>query len=173
MLIGIMMSRTTPDETLKRARKEETSNIVILAITILTVLAALADVGNSLSSITTLSKGLRVLDIAECLIGILLAWLLLHIMYSLHYAKLYYGETGTADVNDFRKGLAFPGNKDVVDYCDFVYYSFTIAMCFQTSDVTVTSPDMRRMTIFHAIVSYFFALAILGLLLNGFISNLT
>jgi len=60
-----------------------------------------------------------------------------------------------------------------VDYRDFVYYSFTIAMCYQTSDVTVTSPYMRRMTIFHAIVSYFFALAILGLLLNGFISSIT
>src|SRR5262249_1382432 len=110
--------------------------------------------------------------IGESVAGVILAWLLTHIMYSLHYAKLYYGEAG-ADANGFMKGLAFPGNKDVVDYWDFLYYSFTIPICFPTSHATVPSPDMRPMTIFHSIVSYFFALAILGLLLNGFISNLT
>ena len=65
----------------------------------------------------------------------------------------------------------FPGNADFVDYWDFIYYSFTIGMCFQTSDITVTSPGMRRLTIFHAIVAYLFAITILGLLLNGFISR--
>jgi uncharacterized membrane protein len=61
----------------------------------------------------------------------------------------------------------------VVDYWDFVYYSFTIAMCFQTADVVIISPDMRRLTTFHAIISYVFALAILGLLLDGFITNIS
>jgi len=45
-------------------------------------------------------------------------------------------------------------------------------MCFQTSDVTITSPYMRGLTIFHATISYLFALAILGLLLEGFITNI-
>jgi len=31
---------------------------------------------------------------------------------------------------------------------------------------------MRRLTIFHAIISYLFALAILGLLLGGFFASL-
>jgi uncharacterized membrane protein len=36
-------------------------------------------------------------------------------------AKLYYyGEMDDDDTNMFRKGLAFPGYKDVVDYWDFV-----------------------------------------------------
>ena len=66
----------------------------------------------------------------------------------------------------FQKGLAFPGDSDLMNYGDFVYYSFTIAMCYQTSDVTVTSPAMRRLTIVHAIVSFIFVLVILGLLVN-------
>ena len=121
----------------------------------------------------TMSRNLRIFAISQSVIGVFLAWLLLHIMYSLHYAKLYYGEIDHNDANAFRKGFAFPGNKDVVDYWDFVYYSFTIAMCFQTSAVTITLPYMRRLTIFHATVAYLFALAILGLLLDGFISNFT
>ena len=173
MLLTVMMWRTEPHETLRRARKEETSSIVILLVTILTAAGALVDIGYGLPESKTLSRNLRIFVISQSVIGVFLAWLLLHVMYSLHYAKLYYGEIDDNDANAFRKGFAFPGNKDVVDYWDFVYYSFTIAMCFQTSDVTIISPYMRRLTIFHAIVSYLFALAILGLLLDGFISNIT
>jgi uncharacterized membrane protein len=172
-LLAVMMWRTEPHETLKRARKEETSNILILLVTILTVAAALVDIGYGLPESKNMSRNLHIFAISQSVIGVFLAWLLLHIMYSLHYAKLYYGEVDDNDANAFRKGFVFPGNKDVVDYWDFVYYSFTIAMCFQTSDVTITSPYMRRLTIFHATVAYLFALAILGLLLDGFISSIT
>jgi uncharacterized membrane protein len=172
-LLAVMMWRTEPHETLTRARKEETSNILILLVTILTVAAALVDIGYGLPESKHMSRNLHIFVISQSVIGVFLAWLLLHIMYSLHYAKLYYGEVDDNDANAFRKGFVFPGNKDVVDYWDFVYYSFTIAMCFQTSDVTITSPYLRRLTIFHATVAYLFAMAILGLLLDGFISNLT
>src|ERR1041385_35531 len=170
-LIAIMMWRTNSAETLKRARKEETSNILILLVTILTVAGALVDIGGGLQRSKTMPQNMRIFYILQSVLGVFLAWLLLHMMYSLHYAKLYYGKTDDNDANAFRKGLTFPGNKDVIDYWDFVYYSLTIAMCYQTSDVVVMSPYMRRLTIFHAIVSYLFAFAILGLLLDGFIAN--
>ena len=105
--------------------------------------------------------------------GVFLAWLFLHVIYALHYAKLYYGEMDDDKAGGFTKGLAFPGNTNVPDYWDFVYYSFTIAMCFQTSDVAITSPYMRRLTTFHATISYLFSVAILGLLLDGFITNIS
>jgi len=171
-LIAIMMWGTPPHETLSRARHEETSSVVILLVTVLAVAGALVGIGYGLPETTGMSRALRNFEIFESVIGVFLAWLLLHVMYSLHYAKQYYAEVSDDDTKAFRKGLAFPGDKDIVDYWDFVYYSFTIAMCFQTSDVTVTSPHMRRLTVCHAVVAYLFALAILGLLLSGFISNI-
>jgi uncharacterized membrane protein len=171
-LIAIMMWRTEPHEILRRARKEETSSIVILLVTILAVGGALEGIGYGLPKIERMSQAQRVFGVCESITGVLLAWLLLHVMYSLHYAKLYYGKDDH-DPNACKKGLTFPGNKDVVDYWDFVYYSLTIAMCLQTSDVTITSPYMRRLTIFHATVSYLFALAILGLLVDGFITSIS
>ena len=51
-----------------------------------------------------------------------------------------------------------------------MYYSFTIAMCYQTSDVLVISPAMRLLTLVHSIVSFFFVLVGLGLMVN-IISN--
>ena len=170
-LIAIMMWRTDASETLKRARKEETSNILILLVTILTVAGALVNIGWGLTKSKTISHNMRIFYISQSVLGVFLAWLLLHMMCSLHYAKLYYGKTDDNDANVFRKGLAFPGNKDVMDYWDFVYYSLTIAMCYQTADVAVMSPYMRRLTIFHAIVSYLFTFTILGLLLDGFIAS--
>ena len=69
----------------------------------------------------------------------------------------------------FRKGLEFP-NAEVVDYWDFIYYAYTIAMCYQTSDVTVTAPNMRRVTIVHALISFAFVAVLLGFVVNA-ISN--
>jgi len=166
-----MMWRTEPDETLRRALKEETSNVVILLVTVLAVAGALVDIGYGLPKTKSMSQTMRVFGICESVAGVFLAWLLLHVMYALHYAKRY-AEMDDDSADSCRKGLAFPGNKDVVDYWDFVYYSFTIAMCFQTSDVTIVSPYMRRLTIFHATISYLFNLAILGLLLDVFVTNI-
>jgi uncharacterized membrane protein len=173
-LIAIMMWRTGPHETLRRARKEETSNVVILLVTVLAVAGALVDIGYGLPKTKGMSQALRVFGICASVAGVFLAWLLLHVMYALHYAKLYHSEMNDDDADGCRKGLVFPGQKDVVaDYWDFVYYSFTIAMCFQTSDVTIISPYMRRLTILHATISYLFAFAILGLLLDGFITSIS
>jgi len=69
-----------------------------------------------------------------------------------------------------RKGLDFP-NQELVDYWDFMYYSFTIAMCYQTSDVSVESVAMRRMTLFHSILSFILVAVVIGLVVN-IISNL-
>jgi len=66
----------------------------------------------------------------------------------------------------FQRGLAFPGERDIIDYWDFIYYSFTIAMCFQTSDISITSPFMRRLTIVHAIFSFLFVLLLFGMMVN-------
>jgi uncharacterized membrane protein len=170
-LIAVMMWRTEPHETLRRARKEETSSVVMLLVTVVAVAGALVDIGYGLPKTKGMSQAMRVFGICASVAGVFLAWLLLHVVYALHYAKLYYGEMDDDDA--FRKGLAFPGNQDAVDYWDFVYYSFTIAMCFQTSDVTITSPYMRRLTTFHATISYLFNLAILGLLLDGFVTEIS
>jgi uncharacterized membrane protein len=107
-------------------------------------------------------------------LAVSLAWLFVHTAFGLYYGRLYYDEvtpgTGTADYGGatvpFCKGLEFPDG-ELVDYWAFMYYSFTIAMCYQTSDVTITGSLMRRMTLLHAIVSFAFVLVILGYTVNA------
>lgn len=99
------------------------------------------------------------------LLAIFLSWVLLHAFYAFHYAHLYYDLDETQEPSAPRKGLNFP-DEELPDYWDFLYYSFTIAMCYQTSDVTVVSRSMRRVTLFHAILSFLYVTAILGLVIN-------
>jgi uncharacterized membrane protein len=99
------------------------------------------------------------------LLAIVLSWILLHTFYAFHYAHLYYDVDESHPDRTLRKGLSFPEDASP-DYWDFHYYSFTIAMCFQTSDVTVTSQSMRRVTLFHAILSFLYVTAVLGLVIN-------
>jgi uncharacterized membrane protein len=115
------------------------------------------------------------LHFAAGTVAVALAWLFVHTEFGLYYARLYYDEV-TPDVQSnedaptalvpYRKGLEFPEG-ELVDYWAFMYYSFTIAMCYQTSDVTVTGSWMRRMTLLHAIVSFVFVLVILGYTVNA------
>jgi uncharacterized membrane protein len=80
-------------------------------------------------------------------------------------------ELSVPDKLIYQEGLEFP-QRETADFWDFMYYSFTIAMCYQTSDVTVTSVRIRRVTLVHAIFSFLFVTAIIGFVVNV-ISNVT
>jgi uncharacterized membrane protein len=92
------------------------------------------------------------------LAAIVLAWVLAHTAYTLRYAHLYYG-------HGHRHGLLFPGDAQPADV-DFAYFAFTVGMCFQVSDVVVTSTPVRRAVLLHAVLSFVYNTAILALALN-------
>jgi uncharacterized membrane protein len=73
---------------------------------------------------------------------------------------MYYIQSGESSA------LRFPEGKLDPDYWDFAYFSFTIAVAAQTSDVTVATPGMRRVTLAQSVLSYFFNLAVMGLSIN-------
>jgi len=95
-----------------------------------------------------------------CLFDVLIAWLLTHTAYTLRYAHLYY-----RDDEEGIGGLEFPG-KEQPDALDFAYFAFTLGMCFQVSDVPITSRNLRRAALGHALLSFLFNTAILALALN-------
>jgi len=102
-----------------------------------------------------------------CLTAVVSAWGLTHTAYSLRYAHLYY-----RDDDDGEGGLEFPGKLDP-DGLDFAYFSFTLGMCFQVSDVCITSRGIRRAVLSHALLSFLYNTVVLALALNlmlGFLS---
>jgi uncharacterized membrane protein len=171
-LIAIMMAESDPQETFRRAQQAEPSNFIILLITLLTSLAGYIAVAFGLRNVDDMSRAVLGVHTVLSIVGVFSSWLLIHTFYAVHYARNYYDETDDANNSpskkrlQFKKGLQFPADKDLVDYWDFMYYSFTIAMCYQTSDVSVISPAMRRLTLVHSVVSFFFVLVGLGLMVN-------
>ena len=89
-------------------------------------------------------------------------WLLLPTLFGLTYASEYYGP-------DPDRGLAFPNSEPGFepDHNDFLYFSFTIAVTAQTSDVGVTTRAMRRLVLFQSILSFVFNTTILAFSVNA------
>lgn len=98
--------------------------------------------------------------VALCLLAVASAWTLTHTSYTLRYAHLYYREG-----RESKGGLTFPG-EDPPDDFDFAYFSFTIGMCFQVSDVTISSRQIRRSVLGHAVLSFAYNTVIFALVIN-------
>ncbi|MBC8420588.1 MAG: DUF1345 domain-containing protein [Desulfobacterales bacterium] len=170
-IILIMMKNTNAEQTLQRAQREEPSNIATLSFTVLICGACMVAVAFMLNDGQQWKAVSANVHLGLCIVAIFCAWFLLHAFFALHYARMYYDEIDEESEGDYKKGLEFPGG-ELVDYWDFMYYSFTIAMCYQTSDVSVTSTSMRRLTLIHSILSFVFVAVVIGLVVNV-VSNLT
>ena len=99
------------------------------------------------------TKGLVILTLA-------LAWLFSNSIYALHYAHLAYGDECHECI-----GLEFPGTPRPV-YWDFVYFAFTCGMAFATSDVQITSAEIRKTVTIHCLAAFAFNIGVLAFTIN-------
>lgn len=162
---GWLITHSNVEQTRHRASLEDPGRtlvwLMILASCLFSLVASLVLMGE---------KDLRSQApvMLACLWAVLSAWFLTHSSFTLRYAHLYYRD----DRN--QGGLQFPGDQDPDDW-DFAYFSFTIGMCFQTSDVSISDRSLRRTVLLHAILSFFYNTAILALTFNlimGHLGNL-
>ncbi len=172
-LLGIRTLTATPEGTLYLARRGEPSGAGMILVIVLLSLTSLTAVGFMVDPDPHWTQFMVNLKLGLSLIAVFVSWLLVHVYFALHYASLYYDEMPTESATTemaYRQGLEFP-NEGLADYWDFMYYSFTIAMCYQTSDISVVEPIMRRWTLIHSLLSFLFVAIILGLVVNV-ISNI-
>lgn len=130
----------------------------------LVVLFALVMIGFCFFAIITLLHQKTAIDplaIVLAVAGAPLGWAMLHMMMAFHYAYLFYSEPG----KKAGSGLDFPGTEEP-GAADFLYYAFVVGMTFQVSDVQVTSTRLRRMTLAHSIVSFFFNTILVAMAVN-------
>lgn len=107
-------------------------------------------------------------DFALSLASVALGWATIHTMAAIHYAHLFWqpDEAVAADGRHrVRRGLIFPETPEPA-ITDFLYFAFIIGMTAQTSDVVISSTSMRRMNLFHAIVSFFFNTVLVAAAVN-------
>ncbi|SDA12419.1 Protein of unknown function [Methylobacterium sp. UNC378MF] len=103
----------------------------------------------------------RIPHIVLSALTLLCAWAFVQVVFTTHYAHVYYGEEGGKP----RGGLDFNGD-DHPDFWDFFYFSVTIGATSQTSDTDITAKQMRRIATLQTLYAYFFNTSLLALAVN-------
>lgn len=117
------------------------ADLVLLGAAVASVLA----VGAVLFEASHQNGARRYTEVGLALASIFLSWLVVHTIFTLKYARLYYlGEPGGIDFNE----------RTLPQYSDFAYLSFTIGMTFQVSDTNIESKHVRRVALQHALIAF-------------------
>ena len=107
----------------------------------------------------------KALLLGVALLTTALSWSLVHLLFALEYAKLFYidpkGGIGAAPPG----GLDFPGGH-LPEYTDFIYFSFVIGVANQTGDVGISGRPMRKIALVHGLIAFLFNTVILAATIN-------
>lgn len=159
-LVGVLSSIAgkTAESTAGHATREDSSRAVA-------DLMLLGASGASLGAVAlTLLKASGEHGIHKALLtglaflSIILSWAVVHLVFTLKYARLYYGDTPG--------GIDFHDRTTQHTYLDFAYMAFTIGMTYQVSDTDITERPIRATALRHALLSFVFGTAIIATTIN-------
>lgn len=139
------------------ATREDDSRAAARTLTLSSSVASLVAVLFGLARASTASAPLEIALITLSLTALVTSWAVIHCVYTLRYAHLYYA--------DPVGGVDFP-DEDSPTFRDFAYLAFTVGMTYQVADTDITGPTFRRVLLGHAILSYAFGAAIIAVAIN-------
>jgi len=137
----------------------------ILIATVLVSVASITAIGVMLNSQRDREHWLKVLHMAASLAAVFLGWMTAQMIFGVQYMRLYYNSLYERAEGRSEPDLRFP-SQSAPDLWDFMYFSFTIAMCFGTTDISIVGARIRRLTLLQAIFSFFFVATIIGFVMS-------
>ncbi len=151
------VGRMNPQRTASHATREDPTRAVTDVIVISASLASLVGVGYLLAAG---SKSGSDADIAAAvgICSVAAAWLVVHTLFTLRYARLYYLNGSS--------GIDFNQEDEQPAYVDFAYLAFTIGMTYQVSDTNLTSRTIRSTALRQALLSFVLGAVILATTVN-------
>jgi uncharacterized membrane protein len=145
------------DDTTAHATREDPTRPVTDVVLLVAAVISLAAVGFFLLQASSAKGSAQDLLAGVGVATVALSWLLVHTVFTLRYALLYYtGRDGGIDFNQ-----STPPR-----YSDFAYLAFTLGMTFQVSDTDLKTPVIRGTALRHALLSYLFGAVILAATVN-------
>jgi uncharacterized membrane protein len=154
--LGLLFTQATPEHMRSHVRAMDTGRWGVLGSGLVLTGVVLVALTNELHA--GKSGGLPAIGLAAS--TLVLSWLFMNTMFAQHYAHGYYGDFGTQ-----HQGLDFPRTEHP-DYWDFMYFALVIGMCFQVSDVQITSRALRRVALLHSVIAFFFNVFIIAASVN-------
>jgi uncharacterized membrane protein len=153
-----MMLRATIERMERRAKIQDENRLAILTLCVAAVCVTLFAIGYEMHVAKAAQQAAAGWRLGLAALTIVLSWGFTHTIFALHYAHEYYEDPK-------KPRLIFPGGVSP-DYTDFLYYAFVVGMTFQVSDVQVAERELRRLTLVHGVLSFFFNTVILALAIN-------
>lgn len=150
-----------PAEVRRQAKLQDSNRLLIYTLVVVAALVSLFAVMYLISSVQNESQRQIAAHVALALCSISCSWFLVHTLFTIHYAHVYYDSTQKGKSG----GLDFPDD-EAPDYLDFAYFSFVIGMTSQVSDVQISSKPMRRLALLHGLLSFVFNALIVALTIN-------
>ncbi|WP_296256190.1 MULTISPECIES: DUF1345 domain-containing protein [unclassified Pseudomonas] len=160
VLIMIRTFKSNAEDVRRIAEIEDENAGLVLMVVCVAAIASLAAIVLELANIKGMSDSDKALHYAFTGLTIVGSWLLIGVIFSLHYARMFY----TWDGDD--AGLRFADGEQNPDYWDFLYFSFTISVAVQTSDVGVATRELRKVVLAQSLIGFLFNTSILGFSIN-------
>lgn len=91
-----------------------------------------------------------------------MSWLLVHTLFTLRYAEIFYAP----EVPD---GIGF-NQEALPQYTDIAYMAFSVGMTYQVSDTNITTREMRSAVLRHSLLAFVFGTGILATTINLVVS---
>jgi uncharacterized membrane protein len=165
VLAWLVIVRTPQAKIRARATAQDLGRRVISLFVVIAASVALFAVGFLLGANRNMPQPHLTAHLVLTLGTVIFSWMLVHTVFGLHYAHVFYGDSDEPGQDRHAGGLDFPG-RHAPNYFDFAYFAFVIGMTFQVSDVQITSRRLRRLSLLHSVLSFAFNTVILALLIN-------
>ena len=148
--------RMDAKDTKSHATLEDPGRRVADLVLLIAALASVVAVVWVLVDARSLKGGAQLGVALLAVVSVALSWLLVHTLYTLRYARIYYRRDGGVDFNQ----------KEPPQYSDFAYLALTLGMTFQVSDTNISSSYLRRTILGHTLLSYVFGTVIVAATVN-------
>lgn len=144
-------------QTAAMARREDPSPSATDLLILLANVASLVAVAYLLVQADSARGARQALLAGLAVASVAVSWTLIHTLYMLRYAVLYYsGSVGGINFNQ----------PDMPSFVDFAYLAFTIGMTYQVSDTNLESTQIRAAAFRHGLLSFIFGSMILATMIN-------
>lgn len=142
--------------TAAHARREDPGRGYSDALVLAATIASFAGVGLILLDASNAQGGTKAAIVALALGSVAMSWFLVHTLFTLRYASIYYRDKTGVDFNE----------PTPPRYLDFAYLSFTVGMTFQVSDTDLKTHAIRGTVLRQALLSYLLGAIVLATTIN-------
>lgn len=154
--VWAVIGRLQSAATAAHARREDPGRAGSDALVLTATIASFAGVALILMDAADAQGGTKAAVIALALASVVLSWLLVHTLFTLRYASIYYRDKAGVDFNEAKQPR----------YLDFAYLAFTVGMTFQVSDTDLKTDAIRTTVLRQALLSYLLGAIVLATTIN-------